>query len=123
MSIREIKVLYDGACPQCVKDRQTYERLCNVESKGVVWFDITNQDAHLKKLGIDPIDAMLELHVILDNQTVIKSIDAYILLFKQIWFCWPLAQMMTFAPIKRYLHKWYQNKVKQRLIAAGRLNR
>ena len=37
----KIIVYYDGACPKCVKDRQTYEKLAGKAGAYVCWLDIT----------------------------------------------------------------------------------
>ena len=116
-----ITVLYDGACPQCVKDRHLYEKLCDVDAKGVEWLDITGQEQYLKNKGIDPIDAMLSLHVINHNGQVINSIDAYSLLFHQIWYCRPISWLINLPFIKPKIENYYREKVNRRLRNAGRI--
>ena len=59
----QLRVFYDGACPSCVKDRRLYERLAGRTGESVEWVDITGRDDELKELGIDPEEALQELHV------------------------------------------------------------
>jgi predicted DCC family thiol-disulfide oxidoreductase YuxK len=43
----KIYVYYDGACPQCIRDRQTYEKLAGKASDNICWVDITGQEQKL----------------------------------------------------------------------------
>ncbi|WP_221898510.1 DCC1-like thiol-disulfide oxidoreductase family protein [Bathymodiolus japonicus methanotrophic gill symbiont] len=59
----KICVYYDGACPKCIKGRETYEKLAGKTGGNVCWIDITGQDQALRDLGIDPHKAITELYV------------------------------------------------------------
>ena len=80
----KISVYYDGACPKCVKDRQTYEMLAGKAGDNVCWIDIIGQEQRLCKLGIDPFKALTELHVKDENEMIHSEIDAYILLMGKV---------------------------------------
>jgi predicted DCC family thiol-disulfide oxidoreductase YuxK len=58
---KKITVYYDGACPQCVRDRHHYEKLAGKHRERIGWFDITGREEHLRELGIDPRKALTEL--------------------------------------------------------------
>ncbi len=58
-----LTVYYDGACPKCIRDRATYQKLSGTTDEKVCWFDITGQESQLRELGIDPQKALTELHV------------------------------------------------------------
>ena len=75
----KITVYYDGACPSCIKDRESYEKMAGKAGEDVCWFDISGKDVQLRELGIDPYKAMTELHVRNERQEVLSEIDAYIL--------------------------------------------
>jgi predicted DCC family thiol-disulfide oxidoreductase YuxK len=68
-----ITVYYDGACPNCVKDRYHYEKLAGSAGKNVGWFDITGHDEWLREIGIDPQKALMELHVQNENQQILSD--------------------------------------------------
>ena len=90
-----ITVFYDGACPQCIKDRRFYERLAGQGGEQVKWLDITGQDEYLKTLGIEPVKALTELHIQLANGEVLSELDAYIVLMMRVWLLKPLALFIS----------------------------
>ena len=74
----DITVYYDGRCPSCIKDMHTYDKLSSAAGKPVTWVDITGQEDHLHRIGIDPVRALMELHIQDQNQKVLSEMDAYI---------------------------------------------
>ena len=114
-------VYYDGACPQCVRDRSNYERLSGDAGKNIIWFDITDQDEHLRELGIDPQSALLELHVQNEDKQILSEIDAYMLLLRKVPLLRPLAWLIGLPLIRPVLSKIYRRQVDRRLRRSGRL--
>lgn len=120
-SEEKITVFYDGACPSCIKDRQSYENMAGKDGEDVCWFDITGQDAHLRDIGIDPRKAMTELHVRNEHQQILSELDAYILLMKRVSRLKPLAWMIGLPVIRPLLSSLYRRMVNRRLKESGRL--
>lgn len=118
---KSIVVLYDGACPTCIKDRHLYEKFAGFNNELIQWRDFNNHGALLVEFEISPLDAMYELHLIIDNQVVVKEIDAYIVLLKHITWLKPLAWFIQVPLIKRPLSKYYRYRVQKRLTRTGRI--
>ena len=116
-----ITVYYDGACPTCVKDRYQYEKLSGKAGKNICWFDITDQDDRLREIGIDPLKALMELHVKNEKQQVLSEIDAYILLMSKVQLLRPLAWLIGLPLIRPMLSKVYHRQVNRRLRRSQRL--
>ena len=116
-----ITVYYDGSCPKCVKDRYHYEKLSGAARKNISWIDITGQDELLKKIGIDPQKALMELHVKNESQQILSEIDAYILLMSKIPLLRPFAWLIGLPLICPMLSKVYHRQVNRRLRRSGRL--
>jgi len=116
-----ITVYYDGACPQCVKDRHQYEKLSGEAGKNINWFDITGQEERLREIGIDPQKALMELHVKNEAQQILSEIDAYILLMRKVPLLRPLAWLIGLPVIRPVLSKIYHRHVNRRLRRSGRL--
>ncbi|WP_448547879.1 thiol-disulfide oxidoreductase DCC family protein [Thalassotalea fusca] len=116
-----VTVFYDGACPRCVKDRRFYEKLAGQGGKNVNWLDITNQDEYLKSLGIDPYQALTELHIKLPDGRILSELDAYIVLMERVWQLKWLAWIISLPIIRPYLARKYHQKVNKRLKDAGRI--
>lgn len=114
-------VYYDGACPSCIRDRSFYEKLSGAGGKNILWFDITGQDEHLLKMGIDPQKALMELHIRDENQQILSEIDAYILLMRKVPILKPLAWLIGLPLIRPMLSKVYLRQVNRRLQRSGRL--
>ncbi len=117
----KITVYYDGACPACVRDRQTYEKLSGKNAGQVCWFDITGKESQLHKLGIDPQKALSELHVSTENGQVVSELDAYILLMRKVPLMKPIAWFIGLPLIRPVLAKIYHRQVNRRLKARGLL--
>ena len=117
----KISVYYDGACPKCVKDRQTYEKLAGKGSDNVCWIDITGQEQKLSELGIDPVKALTELHVKDENERVLSEIDAYILLMGKVPVLQPIAWLIGLPVIRPVVARIYHWQVNRRLYQSGRL--
>jgi predicted DCC family thiol-disulfide oxidoreductase YuxK len=117
----KITVYFDGACPKCVKDRYQYEKLSGAAGKNVNWFDITGQDEILKRIGIDPQKALMELHLKNENQEILSEIDAYITLLEKIPLLKPVAWLIGLPLIRPVLSKVYRRRVNRRLRRSGRL--
>ena len=116
-----IRVYYDGACPQCVKDRQTYERLSKRLKNDIQWIDITGKERFLRSMGIDPEKALRELHVQDENREILSEIDAYTLLMKQIPVLKPLAMIIGLPWVRPVLSRLYHWSVTRRLRRTGRM--
>lgn len=116
-----ITVFYDGACSKCVKDRRFYERLAGQGGKQIRWFDITGQDEYLKRLSIDPLKALSELHLQLSDGKILSELDAYIVLMERVWILKSIAWLISLPVIRPYLAKLYHQRVQRRLKASGRI--
>ncbi len=118
----ELTVYYDGACPRCVHERARYETLSGDHGEKVAWTDITGRDEDLRRLGIDPDDAMRELHVRDSNGQVHRELDAYILLMGRVRLLKPLAWLIGLPGIRGMLSRLYRMWVLRRLRRAGRIH-
>jgi len=117
----EITVYYDGACPTCVRDRRNYEKLSGKQASNVNWFDITDKEEELIRLGIDPKLAMTELHIKTGDEKIISELDAYIILMKKTLWLKPFALLLSLPVLKPLLAKLYHYMVNRRLKRSGRL--
>ncbi len=117
----KICVYYDGACPQCVRDRRNYERLLGRARDDIQWIDITGQEALLRSIGIDPQKALLELHVKSENQEILSEINAYVLLMNKVPVLKPVAKIIGLPLIRTVLSRAYHRRVARRLRRSGRL--
>ncbi len=116
-----ISVYYDGACPQCVKDRRNYEQLSGKSKDDIQWIDITGKESLLRSMGIDPRKALMELHVKDENQQILSEIDAYVLLMSRVPLLKPLSIIIGLPLVRPILSRVYHWRVNRRLRHTGRL--
>jgi predicted DCC family thiol-disulfide oxidoreductase YuxK len=117
----KIIVYYDGACPQCIRDRQNYEKLAGKGGEQVCWFDITGREEELHKIGIDPRKALSELHVKDADGRIVAELDAYILLMRKAAVLKPVAWFIGLPLIRPLLANIYHRQVNRRLRKRGLL--
>ncbi len=117
----QVCVYYDGTCPKCVRDRQTYEKLAGKDAENICWIDITGQEKKLRNLGIDPVKALTELHVKDESEKILSEIDAYILLMAKVPVLKPIAWLIGLPLIRPVLANIYHWMVNRRLYQSGRL--
>lgn len=115
----ELTVYYDGACPKCIRDRETYEKLAGSTGGQVCWFDITGQDSQLRELGIDPQKALSELHVKDADNRIVSELDAYILLMNKVPLLKPVAWLIGLPLIRPLVSRLYHRQVNERLQKRG----
>lgn len=116
-----ITVYYDGSCPSCIKDMHTYDKLSIEAGKPVTWMDITGREDHLRRIGIDPVRALMELHIKDQNQNVLSELDAYIVLMNRLPRLKPLAWLIGLPVLRPLFAKLYHWMVARRLNRQGRL--
>ncbi|TPQ24754.1 thiol-disulfide oxidoreductase DCC family protein [Methylomonas koyamae] len=116
-----LTVYYDGACPKCIRDRDSYQKLAGATDEQVCWFDITGQENRLRELGIDPQQALAELHVRDADGRIVSELDAYILLMNKVTTLQPLAWLIGLPVIRPLLAKIYHWQVNRRLRRRGLL--
>lgn len=120
-SSNRLMVYYDGSCRSCVRDRQWYEKLAGRGARDVAWLDITGRDALLHERGIDPDEALMELHVEDAEGRVHRELDAYVLLMSRVPWLKPLAWFLRLPGIRSLFSSLYQRWVRDRLASEGRL--
>jgi predicted DCC family thiol-disulfide oxidoreductase YuxK len=116
-----ISVYYDGACLECIRDRQNYERLSGKTRDDVQWIDITGKETLLRAIGIDPKKALMELHVKNENDDILREIDAYILLMRRVPILKPVSIIIGLPLIRPIIAKFYHLQVNRRLRKSGRM--
>ncbi|NLU13451.1 MAG: DUF393 domain-containing protein [Gammaproteobacteria bacterium] len=119
----KITVFYDGACPVCVRDRRWYEKLEGQTEDSVEWLDITGRDEQLREQGIDPNQALRELHVKDSQGQVHREMAAYILLMARVPLLKPIAWLIGLPVIRPALawlyHRWVTRRLGSRIAPKG----
>ena len=116
-----VTVYYDASCPGCVRDRRRYEAMAGGAAESTEWVDITGREEELRRAGIEPRQAMRELHVVDAGGRVHREMDAYILLMQRSFWLKPVGLLIGLPGIKQLLSRIYRWWVDRRLRRTGRL--
>ena len=112
--------LFDGGCPLCLRETRFLKK--NDSSNKINFIDINN-DSYNPSLykDISYVEAMSNLHGILENGDIIKGLDVLAYSYELIglgWVYYPL-KIEFLAPLLRL---FYQYWAKYRLKITGRSN-
>ncbi len=84
----EIKLLYDGECPLCLKEVNFLRKKDNGRGK-VLFIDIASPDySPLDNQGIDYETAMNRIHAILADGKVIKNVEVFRTIYEILGMGW-----------------------------------
>ena len=112
--------LFDGGCPLCLRETRFLKKK---DSSNKINFIDINNDSYNPSLykDISYVEAMSNLHGILENGDIIKGLDVLAYSYKLIglgWVYYPL-KIEFLAPLLRLLYQYW---AKYRLKITGRSN-
>ena len=112
--------LYDGGCPLCLRETRFLKKK---DSSNKINFIDINNDSYNPSLykDISYVEAMSNLHGILENGNIIKGLDVLAYSYELIglgWVYYPL-KIEFLGPFLRFFYKYW---AKYRLKITGRSN-
>jgi predicted DCC family thiol-disulfide oxidoreductase YuxK len=78
-----VTVLYNGGCPVCRAEMSRYKRLGGAATADLTFHDVARDPSPLAPLGVTVDGAKRRLHVLDTDGRLIKGIDGFILLWRQ----------------------------------------
>ena len=112
--------LFDGGCPLCLRETKFLKKKDLLNK--IKFIDINNENYNPSLYqGISYVDAMANLHGILENGEIIKGLDVLAYSYKLIglgWVYYPL-KIDLIAPVLKLLYQFW---AKYRLKITGRSN-
>jgi len=112
--------LFDGGCPLCLRETNFLKSKDDLNKIDFVDINNVNYNPILFK-DISYVEAMSNLHGILENGNIIKGLDVLAYSYELIglgWVYYPL-KIEFFAPVLRLFYKYW---AKYRLEITGRSN-
>jgi predicted DCC family thiol-disulfide oxidoreductase YuxK len=115
----EIKLLYDGECPLCLRE-VNFLRKKDAGRGKVVFVDIADDNySPEENAGIDYETAMTRIHAVLADGTVVKNIEAFRKVYEILGMGWIYA--LTKIPVIGWIaNKVYEIWANLRLKITGR---
>ena len=115
----EIKLLYDGECPLCLRE-VNFLRKKDAGRGKVVFVDIADDNySPEENAGIDYETAMTRIHAVLADGTVVKNIEAFRKVYEVLGMGWIYA--LTKIPVIGWIaNKVYEIWANLRLKITGR---
>lgn len=91
---RQIESYYNGACPVCRAEMDTYRRACERDGNAVLFVDVSQAEAvsdHLRG-EVSQDQALRRLHVRAADGTLVSGVDAFLVLWRAMprmrWLAW-----------------------------------
>jgi predicted DCC family thiol-disulfide oxidoreductase YuxK len=108
MSMWQIKVLFDGACPLCRREAAIWQRLDHGRGR-IALVDISSADFQASDYGVSLAQAMTEIHGILPSGAVVRGMEVFRRAYAAVGLGWLLAP--TAWPLLRPLfdrgYRWF----------------
>jgi predicted DCC family thiol-disulfide oxidoreductase YuxK len=85
-------IFYDAECAFCVRVMNRCNNL--FARRGFCWLSIQTPGMS-ERLGIDELSLGEEMKVLLADERVVGGVDAWALLFRSVWWLWPLGALLS----------------------------
>lgn len=107
----KIKIFYDAKCSLCNKEINIYKRQ-DTKNK-FDWIDINKDKKVLQKYNLKYIDTQKVFHVINKDGTLKKSVDAFLVIWKELKY-WKILYFIINKPIikqiAQILYKYFAKR-------------
>ena len=104
-SVEPITVYYDGSCPICQKEICHYKKISTTQN--IIWHDISKDTDCLKNIGISQVEALKWLYSKDQNGAVLRGLDSFILIWRQLERWRILSYLVSCPGIKQVLQAAY----------------
>jgi predicted DCC family thiol-disulfide oxidoreductase YuxK len=92
----KLSVLFDGACPLCVREIAFYRRLRGADA--LDWIDVSAGGPDVAFCGISARDARARFHVVLPGGTPVSGAAAFVEIWRRLPAFRPLAVLLGHRP-------------------------
>ena len=103
-----ITVFYDGKCGLCAREIAHYRRIATPGA--FTWVDITELSTPLEALGISLAEGLKILHAQDADGQLHKSVDAFLLIWRQLRY-WRMLALMVSLPgiyhLAKLSYRWF----------------
>lgn len=113
----EKTVIYNGACPICSREVDSYRRMAEAARAPLRFADLNDTD--LGALGLTPEAAARRLHVI-ENGRLVSGVDAFAALWREIPRLGWLARLVSLPIVRPVAHVAYERLAAPALYALHR---
>lgn len=99
-------IFYDAECAFCIRGVKRWNHL--FARRGFRWVPLQTPGT-AKRLGIQESSLREEMKVLLAGGRVVGGVDAWAVLFRTVWWLWPLGLLLTLPGIRwigALLYRW-----------------
>lgn len=89
---RRGSIFYDLECPVCRRGRKVWGEI--FDRRGFEWLPLQSPGA-ADRLGLPETALLEEMKLRLPDGQVIGGIDSWIVLFRSVWWLWPLGALLS----------------------------
>jgi predicted DCC family thiol-disulfide oxidoreductase YuxK len=109
-------VCYNGECPVCRHEIESYQRMAEAAGVDIQWRDITNDPTVLADRGITENDIARRLHVVADGK-LLKGVEAFAALWAELPVMRRLAPALDWPVVRPLAHFIYERLLAPPLFA------
>jgi predicted DCC family thiol-disulfide oxidoreductase YuxK len=117
-----ITVVYDGSCPVCRHEIDTYRRSAAASGTEVDWCDISQRDIPASAGAMSVDDAARQMHVI-DGDKIHAGVDAFEALWAHLPALRPFARLLRWPFVRPLAHALYDGVLAPTLYRLNRRRR
>lgn len=110
------KLLYDGDCRFCLAMVKRWRGV--LESRGFELVSL-HEDWVVGELGLPRAELLSEMRVLTSSGEILGGVDAYILIWGKIWWCWPLWLLAHIPGARCLISRIYRWVAAHRYCIAG----
>jgi predicted DCC family thiol-disulfide oxidoreductase YuxK len=114
MSVWQIKVLIDGACPLCRREAELWRRLDRGRGR-IALEDVSTPDFDAARYGLTHEQAMEQIHGVLPSGAVVRAMEVFRRAYAAVGWGWLLAPTAwpLLRPVFDRCYRWFaRNRVK-----------
>ena len=110
-------IVYDAECPACVRGRTSLGQL--FESRGFRWLPLQTPGT-AARLGVQESALVARMHVLDRDGRVFSGVDAVGVLWRRVWWLWPLGAFLMVPGIRGVGRLIYDFVARNRYCLGGR---
>lgn len=106
MTLPQLTLLYDGACPICAWEKRRLKR--HDKQARLIFIDVSAPDFDPSKYGVTQVALMGSLHAVSADGRVIKGVDTLIAAYRAVNWWWAYLPLVCMPrPITEYAYAWF----------------
>jgi predicted DCC family thiol-disulfide oxidoreductase YuxK len=110
-------IFYDADCPICLRGRRVWGEI--FDRRGFEWLPLQTPDV-VGRLGLSEAALLEEMKVQLPDGQVLGGIDSWVVLFRSVWWLWPIGFILSLPGFHALGQRSYRWLARNRYCLGGK---